>query len=128
MRRLLHLLLALTLLSAQFAAQAHAFSHARHDLDRAAWLHASELAGHGPHENCGDAPASFLGGDEHGPVLDHGKDRCMAFIALDCSMVLAGLSPEVAAPAGTTVRSRSWWLFAAERVPFSSRAPPFLFS
>ena len=126
MHRLLHLLLAFLVLSAQFAAQAHAFSHARHDLESAAWQHAAEQAGHLAHAE--DAHAAFPDSDDNSPRLDHGKDHCAAFIAVDCSIASTHLSPDVAAPAATTLRSRSWWLFAAERVPFSARAPPFLFS
>lgn len=130
MRTLLHLLLGLVLLGGQLASSAHALAHARHELDRAAWLHASALQKgqpwHAEHAGGDDADRAFqCGPADWNSSLDHGKDRCAAFAAVDASIASALPASGVSSfSVATTIRFRSWGLLAAEQVPFSSRAPP----
>lgn len=127
MHKLLRILLVLALVTGQSAAHAHALSHLAHDLASARWQAfmspGQHLHGHGnPSEElaCGHDHTSGA------PELDHDKDRCAAFSALDntagstLAAKVAGIPPVVA------FVKRLWQFLAFERIPFSSRAPPVI--
>ncbi len=127
MRKLLRILLILALVTGQSAAHAHVLSHLAHDLAAARWQDfmslGQHLHGHGnPSERlaCGhDDPSGA-------PELDHEKDRCAAFSALDNTAGAAPAATAAGVPPVVEFVQRLWQFFATERIPFSSRAPPVI--
>lgn len=108
MRKLLSLVLALVLVAGQWAVQMHALSHAGHDL-------AVVLNGH--HDNA-------TRGKPGTPPLDHSRDRCVAFQAID-SAAAAPAAPVLALlPPCFTLASQHIEFLPAEPAHFSARAPP----
>ena len=111
-RKLLSLFVAVALVAAQWAGQLHALSHAEHNLAVAV------------------AASAAPDGEERQvpPPLDHSPDHCVAFHALDAA---AGSSPAVVSASATSCLVASLPHLPpqlADRVPFSSRAPPVSFS
>lgn len=98
------LLLALSLLGAQWAGQLHALSHVKHDLVAAAYIKA--------------------GGGADKPSLDHGREQCVVFQGLDCSP--ASLQPPMVAshPGSPGIALPQALIRPAGYPPYSSRAPP----
>lgn len=104
-RHLLSLVLTAALIAGQWAGQLHALSHAEYDLAVAAHF-----------KTGGDAPA----------LLDHSRDRCVTFHALDCPVDAPAL-PLLDSPATAgIVASPRLPLRAAEHPAYSSHAPPVL--
>lgn len=106
MRKLLSLLLAVALVAGQWGGQLHALSHAKYDLAVALNAHHTS------------------GGNQGIPPLDHSRDHCVAFQAID-SAATAPPAPVLALlpPSFTLVAQRNP-LLPAEPAPFSARAPP----
>ena len=104
-RDLLSLVLAVALIAGQWAGQMHALSHAQYDLAVAA--HAR------------------TGGDNPAP-LDHARDRCVAFHALDCAVDAPPLAFLDSAVVVVLVAQPRLPLRPAKHTAYSSRAPPVL--
>jgi hypothetical protein len=113
-----NVVLAAALLFAQWASVLHGFEHVRYDLGvahRAAVL-----------QGISQSSAADQSGGESLPALDHSRDHCIVFHALDCA-VAASDGPVLAQSATfalTPFPAPS--ARAATRPPFSSRAPPVL--
>ena len=105
LRHLLSLVLAAALIAGQWAGQLHALSHAEYDLAIA-----------GQAQTGGDSPAP----------LDHARDRCVAFHAVDCALSAPPLAFVGTDPAVTLVIQPGLPLRAAKHTAYSSRAPPVL--
>ena len=97
--------LAVVLVAGQLAANRHALSHAVHEL--AAVVESSHRVDHD---------------DE--PALDHPREHCVAFHAIDSAAVSLVLPMAHAAQSITGVVARRLPLLAAEAPVYSSRAPP----
>ena len=108
MRNLLSLVLALLLVAGQWAGQMHALSHAGHDL-------AVALNGHQGYATRGKPEA---------PPLDHSRDRCVAFQAIDSAAAAAAPPVLAQLPPCFTLASQHIELLPAEPAQFSARAPP----
>lgn len=104
-RHLLSLLLAVLLVAGQWAGTLHGLAHAAHELAVA---------------------KAAIGGGEPAAPLDHARDHCVAFQALDGSAVAAspGCLPPAIAIAHAGPVALPWQ--AAQAFPFRSRAPPRL--
>ena len=125
MRKLLRILLIIALVTGQSAAHAHAVSHLAHELASARWQAFMALAQH--LHGYGSASEQVAHGHDHPsgkPELDHDKDRCAAFSALDNSAGAAPATTGSGVPPVVPFIKRLWQFFAMERIPFSSRAPP----
>ncbi len=75
----------------------------------------------------GNPAERLAAGHDHpsgAPELDHGKDRCAAFSALDNSAGAVPAAVTESIPPVAAVIERLWQFSAIERIPFSSRAPP----
>ena len=111
--RFLALVLALVLVSGQWAGQMHALSHAKQELTAA-------LNGHSASQ-----VARAAGGKHNAPGQDHSRDRCVAFQAIDSAAVTPATPLLVQTPPSFTVELQQIALLPAEPAPYSSRAPPF---
>ena len=98
------LFLALALLGAHWAGQLHELSHAKYDLVSAAYIKA--------------------GDKDDKPSLDHGRDHCVVFQGLVCTSAALPTLVVAAIPRGFLLALPKPVVRAAERPPFSSRAPP----
>ena len=105
-RHLLNLVLAAALIVGQWAGQLHALSHAAHDLARAAHAKA--------------------GGSNPPAPLDHSRDHCLAFHALECAVGAPPLPLLQSLAAVAPDSNLRLPLRPAERTPYLSRAPPTL--
>ena len=101
-RALRHLLVALTLLFSQQAAQLHGLSHLGHDLKAAA------------HDGKG------------APPVGHRAEQCLAFHALDSALPILAFSIEPPRAALSAVARFTLPLLHPPRIVFDSRAPPAL--
>jgi hypothetical protein len=117
-RRAWHYVLAAALLLAQWAGIAHGFEHVRYEF---ALAHYVALA----HQETG-AEASQPSDDGVPPALDHSRDHCIAFHALDCVAVSAAQPVLASATRFEGLRYLVVLARAADAPPFSSRAPPIL--
>lgn len=105
LRHLLSLLLVAALIAVQWSGTLHALSHAEYELALATQA-----------KSGGDAPAP----------LDHARDRCVAWHALDCAL---DASPVVAfdAPAALVGTHLPCLTYRPTRhLAYASRAPPVL--
>jgi hypothetical protein len=101
-RALRHLLIALSLLFTQQAAQLHALSHLGHDLQAAA--HDGKSA----------------------PPVGHPAEQCLAFHALDSALPILALGCEPPRVELSAVAFFTLPLLHPPRIVFDSRAPPSL--
>jgi hypothetical protein len=99
-----HLLIALTLLFSQQAAQLHALSHLGHDLKAAAL------------------------GEERAPPVGHRAEQCLAFQALDSALPILALAFEPPRVELSSVARFTLPVPHPPRIAFDSRAPPALLS
>ena len=105
LRHLLSLLLVAALIAGQWTGVLHALSHAEYELALATQANSG-----------GDAPAP----------LDHARDRCVAWHALDCALD-APLAAAFAAPAGfVAIDLPSLAFQPTQHLAYASRAPPAL--
>lgn len=101
-RALRHLLIALSLLFTQQAAQWHALSHLGHDLKAAAL------------------------GEERAPPVGHPAAQCLAFHALDSALPILALACESPRVVLSAITRFTLPLLHPPRIVFDSRAPPTL--
>jgi hypothetical protein len=120
-RQAWHYVLAAALLLAQWAGIAHGFEHVRYEFALAHYVALAQQT----HQVAG-AAASQPADDGAPPALDHSRDRCVVFHALDCVAVSA--AQPVLASATRFVGLSDFVVVprAADAPPFSSRAPPIL--